>query len=343
VLYGKTRKEVAQKLNEGLRRKQQGVPFASERLTVGAWLDHWLEHVVKAVREPTTYEGHEVMVRCHIKPLLGSVPLVKLQPEHVEAWLRDLHSSGRGLRTRQSALARLRTVLNLAVKRSHIIRNPAELVDMPRSVRRKVAAPTGDEVRRLLDAVKGDRLEAIITVALAPGLRRTEILGLRWEDIDLDRRTLTVRNRVNRVNRIGIIVRAGTKTEAGDERTIVLPQSIVQSLTAHRTRQLETKLVAGPRWHGPSYSNAVPTGYVFTSTTGTILDPRNLNRYFSRVRAKANLPTHTFHQLLTSFATTAPASSSHKGFRSGRQQDPRRQRHPDHRQHLRPPGNRAPI
>jgi integrase len=170
-------------------------------------------------------------------------------------------------------------------------------VDMPRSVRRKVAAPTADEVRRLLDAVKGDRLEAIVTVALALGLRRAEILGLRWEDIDLDRRTLTVRNRVNRVNRIGIIVRAGTKTEAGDERTIVLRQSIVQSLSVHRTRQLETKLQAGPRWQGPAYPNATPTGYVFTSSTGTVMDPRNLNRCFAKVRQKASLPTHTFHQL----------------------------------------------
>jgi integrase len=235
VLYGKTRKEVAQKLAEALRRKEQGLQFGSERLTVGAWLDHWLEHIVKTEREPTTYEGHEIMVRCHIKPFLGAMPLVKLQPEHVEAWLRDLQSSGRGLRTRQSSLARLRTALNLAVKRNHIIRNPAELVDMPRSSRRKVAAPTADEVRRLLEAVKGDRLEAIVTVALALGLRRAEILGLRWEDVDLDRRTLTVRNRVNRVNKLGIIVRAGTKTEAGDERTIVLPQSIVQSLLTHRT------------------------------------------------------------------------------------------------------------
>jgi integrase len=137
--------------------------------------------VVKAEREPTTYEGHEIMVRCHIKPILGPIPLIKLQPEHVESWLRELQSSGRGLRTRQSALARLRTALNLAVKRSHIIRNPAELVEMPRSTRRKIAAPTSDEVKRLLQAVHGDRLEAIVTVALALGLRRGEILGLRWK------------------------------------------------------------------------------------------------------------------------------------------------------------------
>src|SRR5438128_2199553 len=77
VLYGKTRREVAQKLNEALRRKQQGVLFGSDRLRLGAWLEHWLENVVKPEREPTTYEGHEIMVRCHIKPMLGTMPLVK--------------------------------------------------------------------------------------------------------------------------------------------------------------------------------------------------------------------------------------------------------------------------
>src|SRR5690242_17890002 len=113
----------------------------------------------------------------------------------------------RGLRTRQFALARLRTALNVALNQGHVLSNVAELVDMPRSARRKIAAPTLDDVHRLLDAIKGDRLEAIVTVALAVGLRRGEILGLQWKDIDLERRTLTVRARISRVQKIGLIVR----------------------------------------------------------------------------------------------------------------------------------------
>jgi integrase len=175
--------------------------------------------------------------------------------------------------------------------------NAAELVDMPRSARRKIAALRMEDVRRLLDTVRGDRLEAIVTVALAVGLRRGEMLGLRWEDVNLERRTLTVRARVNRVRKLGIIVRAGTKTEAGDERTIVLPTSIVQALKAHRARQLEARLAAGSRWKGPEYTDGCMTGLVFTSDVGTVLDPRNLNQYFDRVRERAGLPTHTFHGL----------------------------------------------
>jgi integrase len=221
--------------------------------------------------------------------------LVKLQPEDVQRWLREMEAQKRGLRTRQFALARLRTALNVALKHGHVVRNVAELVDMPRSARRKIAAPSPEDIRRLLGAIKGDRLEAIVTVALAIGLRRGEILGLQWEDIDLETRTLRVRARVSRVQKIGLIVRAGTKTDAGDERTILLPTSIVQALKVHHRRQLESRLAAGPRWRGPEYVDGRTTGFVFTSQVGTVLEPRNLNRYFDRVRERARMPTHTFH------------------------------------------------
>lgn len=142
IIYGKTRKDLAGKLNGALQRQQHRIPFGSDQLTVGDWVDHWMEQVVKPEREPTTYEGYEISVRRHIKPFLGRNKLVKLQPEDVQRWLHELESHKRGLRTRQFALTRLRTALNLALKRGHIMRNVAELVDMPRSTRRKISAPT---------------------------------------------------------------------------------------------------------------------------------------------------------------------------------------------------------
>lgn len=94
-----------------------------------------------------------------------------------------------------------------------------------------------------------------------------------------------------------MIVRAGTKTNAGDERTILLPTSIAHALKFHRARQLESRLAAGSRWKGPDYADGRMTGFVFNSQVGTVLEPRNLNRYFDRVRARAGMPTHTFHGL----------------------------------------------
>src|SRR5258708_23805643 len=97
VVYGKTRQEVAKKLTKALERKDQGLPFVPERLTVGAWLDYWMAEIVKPEREPTTYAMYEIMVRKHIKPYLGTLRLAKLQPEHVERWIRKLGSEGASL------------------------------------------------------------------------------------------------------------------------------------------------------------------------------------------------------------------------------------------------------
>src|SRR5919199_2560084 len=111
VIYGRTRQDVAKKLGAALQRKEQGLPVASERMTVGSWVAYWLEHVIRPDREPTTYAQYEVAVRLHITPGLGRFALPKLQPEDVERWLRDMERRKVGLRTRQVALTRLRTAL----------------------------------------------------------------------------------------------------------------------------------------------------------------------------------------------------------------------------------------
>src|SRR6266851_3248571 len=122
-LSGKTRSEVAKKLNTALERKEQGQPFVRENVTVGAWLDHWLDTGIRPQyaatgeqtggREPTTWASYEVLVRKHIKPYLGKVLLAKLQVEHVERWQRDLERAGASAETRRAALVRLRTALNV--------------------------------------------------------------------------------------------------------------------------------------------------------------------------------------------------------------------------------------
>jgi integrase len=301
-LYSKSRAVVSRRLTEAMSNLHRGLPATHKQQTLGAWLDYWLENIVRQEREPTTYESYEVSVRRHIRPFFGSKILHKLQVEDVERWLRQLEALGRGVRTRQFALTRLRTALKSALRRGHVARNVAELVDMPASAQRKLAPPTAEDVRRLLDVIHGDRLEALVILALATGLRRGELLGLRWEDVDLEQRSLTVRARVNRIHGVGLLVREGAKTQAG-RRTMVLPEIAVRALTVHRGRQQDSRLLAGARWKGPEYPDGRATGTVFTSTVGTILEPRNVYRYFDRVRDKAGLPAHTFHGLRHDFAS----------------------------------------
>ena len=133
-------------------------------------------------------------------------------------------------------------------------------------------------------------------------MRRGEVLGLHWEDVDLDARTLTVRRRVNRVGKgLGLIVRDGAKSDSG-VRTVVLPQLVVQALRAHRSHQLEDRRVAGTSWKGPDYADGKATGFIFTSEIGTVLEPRKVDSYFDSVRERAGLDSHTFHGLRHDFA-----------------------------------------
>jgi integrase len=301
-LYGTTRREVAEKLTLVQADAQLGVPLITDRLTVSAWLDYWLETIVRAEREPTTYDGYEISVRRHIKPGLGDRVLHRLQPEHVEQWLRHMAARGTGARTCQFALQRLRTALNLALRRGYVARNVAELVEMPRQPQLRRTPPNLEDVRRVLEVTQGDRLRGLIIVALGLGLRRGEILGLRWEQVDLERRTLTVSARVNRVRGTGLIVRQGAKSAAG-ERTIALPQIVADALHMHRLQQRRDRLLAGARWKGADDDDVgPPTGFVFTSTVGTVMEPRRVDTYYADVRARSGLSASSFHGLRHDFA-----------------------------------------
>jgi integrase len=185
----------------------------------------------------------------------------------------------------------LRLVLNRAVRWNMIARNPALFVDVPQIRRAPVAYFGTAQARQLLDAARGERLEALYTVALSLGLRRGEALGLQWQDIDLEAGRLTVCRALQRL-RDGLRL-VETKTVKA-VRTIVLPRYAVRALREHRRRQLEERLFAGSQWH--------ETSLVFTNRSGKPFDPMMLHRDFRRLLRKAGLPDIHFHALRHSAA-----------------------------------------
>lgn len=313
VLYGRTRQEVAQKLSAALKRRTEGLRPDTGRLTVGAWLDQWLDELIRprydaatgqqtSGREPTTYASYEILVRRHLKPRLGTKTLARLQPEDVARWQRTLEDLGASAETRRAALVRLRTALNVAMQRNHVGRNVAMLVEGPRQPRAKYQLPETSDLLRLLATVQHDRLKALVYLGLGLGLRRAEIVGLRWQDVDLEQRIITVRTRVNRIGKaFGLLVRPGLKSQ--EERRILMPRLVADALRAQRTYQLEDRLAAGPKWKGPGASEEKAGGFVFTSGVGTLLEPRKVNVYFADVRRRAGLDAHRFHGLRHDFAS----------------------------------------
>jgi integrase len=185
LIFGKTQREVREKLTAALRAIDQGEAPITERQTVAQFLDRWLTDVAKPTVRPKTYHSYAALVRLHLAPALGHHQLSKLGPEHVQRMMNQKLASGLSPRTVQYLRAVLRRALGQALKWGLVARNVATLVDPPRVVQAEIRPLDPDEARRFLAAVRGDRLEALYAVALA--------LGLRWQDIDLDAGVLHVR------------------------------------------------------------------------------------------------------------------------------------------------------
>ncbi len=293
-IYGKTQGEVRKKLTEARRTLDQGDTLITDRQTVEAFLDRWLRDVVRPSVRPKTYDSYQQVVRLYIKPGVGAHQLNSLQPQHVQAMMNARLAAGLSPRTVQYMRAVLRRALGQALKWGMVTRNVATLVDPPKSERHEMQALCPEEAARFLSVAQGDRLEALYRVALSIGLRQGEILGLSWEDVNLDTGRLTVRRQLQRIGGKPQLVDLKTRQS---RRTISLPTMLVQSLRKHRTQQIEERLLLGEKWKGAAW------GLVFTSTIGTPLDPRNLTDRYKKLLASAALPAIRFHDLRHSCAS----------------------------------------
>jgi integrase len=269
------------------------LPVITERQTLEQFLKDWLENSVRPSVRPATYVSYEHHIRNHIVPEIGRLPLHKLSPQQVRALLNHKLAAGASPRSVAYLRVVLRAALNKARKWNLVARNVAELVDPPKAERYRIEPLSPQQARRLLDTVMGNRLEALYAVAIASGLRMGEILGLGWQDIDLERGQMAISRSLQRQKGRGLVL-IDTKTDRS-RRTIALPQPLIAVLRAHRIRQLQERLAAGSRWQDRAL--------VFTSTVGTGVEPRNLHRAFKVLLAKAGLPEIRFHDLRHSAAS----------------------------------------
>jgi len=285
-LYGKTRREVQDKLRAALRDVDAGLDLTAGRQTVGQFLDRWLADSVKPSVRPSTFQSYAGHVRNHLKPSIGYHPLAKLTPQHVQAMMIAKTAAGLSPRTVQYLRAVLRRALGQALKWGQVARNVATLVDPPRSAPRPVQPLSAEQARAFLAFTATDRLGPLFHIAITTGLRQGELFGLRWEDVDLVNGALHVRHALQRID--GELRLVEPKT-ALSRRTVTLPPSALVILKTHRTRQLEERLLAGSRWRDG--------GYVFASTIGTPLEPSNVTHRFQRLLRDAGLPHQRFHDL----------------------------------------------
>jgi integrase len=311
-VYGDSWEEAHAKLVELKARSQRGLPVPDRAWTVGQFLEHWLRVYVKELR-PTTAQGYETVVRNHLVPALGKKWLDQLQVQHVRTFLDAFRqkclccangwdrnrpavdqccSAGRccrhvpGARQVQYVHAVLRNALTHAEREELIGRNVAKLVRVA-SPRYKVGKGLSvDDLRKLLLQAVGHRLYPLYVVAATMGLRRGELLGLRWRDVDLDKGTLAVLQTIARAG--GELRMQDTKTE-DSEAVLPLPELTWFTLLEHQEAQAAERERLAEIWQDH--------GLVFPSELGTPMEPRNLNRHFAGLRDKAGLSNVRLHDL----------------------------------------------
>jgi integrase len=294
VVKAKTKAETLRKLADVRQRLGHGGPVTDDRRSTGEYLAWWCDDVLAGTVKPSTEASYRWLIETYVMPRVGMVPLAKLAPSHVQSMLKALEKEGLSPRTRQYARAVLRRALGHAERWDLVRRNAAALTDSPKGAGTKLDdALTADEARRVLVTAEGERLEALAVLALSLGMRRGELLGLRWSDVDLVAQELTVARTLTRVPGQGIVV-TSPKTEAG-KRTMPLIGRCGPVLVRHRRLQQAEREAADGAWQ--------ESGHVFTTPLGTVLDPGNALHWWYALTERTGVGRRRFHATRHTAAT----------------------------------------
>jgi integrase len=333
-LYGQDRDELHGRWID-LQKQAKSGPVATKVPTLGAYLDYWLAEVVKPNLAPATAANYDMFARLYIVPGLGAKRLDKLTVRDVQTWLNKVRQTcqccaqgkdaarptdgrtsqrqrccalGKCCRQRASdrtcrdAWTVLRNALSNAIREEIITRNVAALVRVSKPRSRKVKPWSVEEARQFLESAQrdGDPRYAGYVLILILGLRRGELLGLPWSNVDLDNAEATIGWQLQRIG--GRLLHRETKTEASDA-PLPLPGICLAALRDHRQRQQAWRIEAGGAWHD--------SGLVMTTRYGAALEPRNFHRDFKARCAKADVRVIPVHAVRRTCASLLVALDVH--------------------------------
>ena len=303
-VYGDTQKEARQKLAQVTTAIDEGAYTEPSRLTVGAWLDIWLEEYTGNIKD-TTARSYRDNVRLHIKPALGAVPLQKLNAHTIQKFYNDLSTNGRkdqkydapaGLSAK--SVRNVHVILHKALKQAVLIGyikgNPTEACTLPRAEKKEIKILSAEELPRFLEAAEGHKHHALFIVYLFTGMRRGEVLGLTWDNVDFDNGIIHVRKQMQRERVKGGKLRLVTlKNEK--HRQIAPANTVFQALRKHRAKQNEARLLVGPAWE----SNSL----VFCNDLGSPLDADAVYQSYKRFLSSNGFSDLRLHDLRHTAAT----------------------------------------
>jgi integrase len=319
-ITGKTQKEVAQKLKAATASIDNGTYMAPSKQTVGEWLDIWADTYLGGVK-PFTVASYKTQIKNHIKPALGAVRLEALDTPTIQRFYNRLAKEGRRVpkhderghvvkhdgktvydvgplspKTIKNIHGVLHKALQQAIAAGLIRFNPADACTLPRIVKKELTPFDEAQSRDFLDAIKGHKYEDLFTVVLFTGMREGEALGLLWECVDFDKGTILIKQQLQREKKKGgAYVYAPLKNDKA--RTITPAPWVMGVLRAHKARQAQQRLMAGPMWED--------SGLAFTDEKGHHLAIHTVYTAFKKAAASIGRPDARFHDLRHSYAVAA--------------------------------------
>ncbi|MFN3653514.1 MAG: tyrosine-type recombinase/integrase [Armatimonadota bacterium] len=301
------KREAEAELNRILNELNTGVYVQPAKLTVAEYLERWLTDYAQTNVSPKTLENYTEFVRKHLIPAFGNQLLAKLTPLHIQSYYTRAVQTGRrdgkgGLSARTVLHHHrvLREALQQAVKWQLLARNPADAVQPPRPGRTELGVLTVDQMRTLVTVVRETRLYIPILLAVSTGMRRGEILGLRWRDVDLAAGVISVRQSVQQT-RSGLHFKE-PKTQKS-RRSLLLPSTVVAALVAHRQAQEQIRQQVGAAYDDRDLVVAGPDGKPFS--------PAAFTQAFRLLVSRTDLPQVRFHDLRHSHATRLFQQGTH--------------------------------
>ena len=289
----RTRKEADAALGAILKQAQDGSLVKSTRLTTGQYLHQWLDGYAQSHVRPLTLRRYRGIVERYLVPAIGNVPLTSLQPLHVQQAHNQALAGGLSARS----IVQHHRVLSEALKHAEqwgmLSRNVARLVSPPRSAYKEARFLDAAEARRLIEAAKSTRYYVLLALALATGLRRGELLGLRWSDIDLEKGSVQVIRALQHIPGAGLQLHDVKSTHS--RRKLALSPNAVLVLRAHHDDAEAVQAETG--------NELELSAFVFCHPTGLPLSPNTISHVFHRVAKAAGIDGARFHSLRHSYAS----------------------------------------
>ena len=293
-----TRADAEKELRRRLTAIDKGVHVDPSALTVGVYLDSWLDDVAPASVGVKSLERYRSLCRLQIAPYLGDIQLQRLRPGDVAGWLQALNRTGLAPRTIRHAHSLLRTALAHATTIEVLERNVVAAIRAPRVPRAEIEILDAGHVAEVFEKLSGHSIFPIAAMALGTGARRGELAALRWNDLDLDAATVRIERALEQT--VGRLSVKATKTSAGC-RTISLPEFAVLALRDLRRETLELRLKVG--------AGALPADHpIFGDLDGNWPSPQRITGRWRDALAVRGLPKRTFHSLRHSHASALIAA-----------------------------------